>query len=223
MSSISLSLVSFINADNGDKAVRAEMRTQAITAQVVKCLKGNATEYRAGRELALSLKTKTGRAWAAGFAAIAEFVGAAEPARYAYTGKLTPEVAEAIEAAAEPIVLAFLTGFEAIAPTIKAEPTAEELAAAEVRKQASKQKAEEKALAAAAAKGMIDNESHMAECRAQYEKGRKDGATMTTADLIGAVCEALTSGALDEDEIMMLRAALSISKAAATSKAPAMA
>lgn len=221
---IATSLVNFINADTGDKLARADMRFQAIHSQLVKCMKGNATEYRAGRELALSLKTKPGKAWAAGFAAIAAHIGANEPARYAYTGKCTPEVTAAIEAAAEPLAMVFLTGFETIIPTVKPEASEEDKAKAEARKLELAQARKEKALQMAADAGMVDKESHDAEV-AQLRAQLAEARTLTLAELVDAVVGAINTNQLDDGEITLLRAALALvpankntPKAKATSK-----
>lgn len=207
---LSTSLVNFINADAGDKLAKADLREQIVRAQVVKCLRGNATEYRAGRELATSLKTKVGRAWSAGFAAIAETVGAAEPARYPYKGKLTPEVAQAIDAAADPLVLAFAVAFDAVVPMFKPEPTEAQKAEAEKRKAEAAQKRKEKALALAAESGMVDAESHAAEVKLAAERAAARALTFTPGELVEALVPAITAGQLTDDEITMIRAALSL-------------
>ncbi len=206
---ISTSLVNFINADTGDKLARADMRFQAIHSQLVKCMKGNATEYRAGRELALSLKTKPGKAWAAGFAAIAAHIGTNEPARYAYTGKCTPEVTAAIEAAAEPLAMVFLTGFETVIPTVKPEASEEDKAKAEARKLELAQARKAKALETAAAEGYIDKESYQAEVQA-LKAQLAEVRALTVAELVDEVVNAINTNQLDDDEITLLRAALAL-------------
>lgn len=216
MASISVSLLSIIRSDAGDKLAKAELRNEVVMAYVVKCLRGNATEYRQGVEFAAGLKTKAGKAWRAGFTAIAEACGAAEPQRFAYVGKLSADVAAAIDAAAAPLALAFCAAFEEVMPSVKAEPTAEEVAAKETaaaeRKAkaaaAVEAKAEARALELAKAAGMVDKETH-----AQVVAL----ASATTADvdpsaLVAGVVQALTAGALLPEEVEALRIALALTQ-----------
>lgn len=217
MAIVSISLLSAIRADAGDKLAKAELRAEIVTAYVVKCLRGNATEYRQGVEFAAGLKTKAGKAWQAGFRAIAEACGASEPARYAYTGPLSAEVKEEIDGAAIPYVLAFCAAFEEVMPSVKAELTAEEQAAKDAKAAQRKADAEAKALQKAKDAGMVDKDTHAAALAA---------ASSTTADfdpsaLVAAVTQALTAGALTDMEVEALRVALSMVPGETVAPAPA--
>lgn len=217
--SLSTTLVNFIKADSGDKLAAADLRLQVITGHIVKAFKGNATEYRAGQELARGLKTKHGKAWAAGFAALAQAIGSDKgPARWAYTGTCTPAIVADIEAAAAPLSLVFAAAFEAIAPTTKPEPTEADKVAAAERKAKAEADRKAKALSMAAEAGMLDAESHAAELAQAREQAA--ARALADVDLITSVVNAIHAGQISADDMDLLRVALSLAPKAKAARTP---
>lgn len=219
MSSINIAstLSNFLRADTGDKTAQMDLRMQVVQANIVRCMRGNATEWRAGVSMAAGLKTRAGKAWQAGFKAIADSVGAPEPQRHAYTGKLTPAVSQAIDDAAEALVVLFSAAFESVMPTQKPEPTQADIDAAAARKAKAEATRKEKALALAAEAGMLDAESHKAAVEQARAKAL-DAAAMQAlqadpAMVINTVVNMLQGGACTSEELVLLRAALAVAVA----------
>jgi hypothetical protein len=170
-----VNLFSFVSAEiSRDKSQMHSIRMALVTQALDVAYRGNKSQYLQAMTYVTSAKGKLAKAYRAGFSA------APTPDKFAYTGKLTAEVAAKISEAAKAQAAKFHAAFVEVFPLTEAEQSEEEKAKAEAEKQA---KADKKAIARAEELG--------------YSKPRELGAS----ELSDMMVQAIKSGQLTGENL----------------------
>lgn len=200
MAQFSISLVSFVSAEvSRDKGQMHTVRMAVVAKAIDSALRGNRTEYLSAVAFVSGAKGKLAKAYRAGFTAVPA------PEKFPYSGKLSADVAQAINAKATELAGIFSAAFVAEFPLTDAEQTAEDKAKAKADKAAEFDK---KAIARASELGYAVpramSPSELADAMVQAIKaGQFTGETLAT--LAQACNEAVKADAVASAAMRQMR------------------